>query len=737
MSGAMQMNAVAVDEPKLAHPIAPNRSRRIARLPQFLGRRPGFAAFAIYALLAWLADFPIWPGDPHQVPTEVGGDIVQTAWFLEWTPWAILHGHNPFFSNSINFPQGVDIAQNTGIQLLALLSAPLTLWVSPVASENLLRFLAFTLSAYAAFWVLRRWTDYLPAAFIGGLIYGFSPYMVSQGEFHLNLTFVPFPPLILYALFELLVAQQHSSRRWGLLLGVCAVCQFYVSAEVLATTGLVAAIGAFYLFFLGFRFVRGKYRHALVGLLLAAAVIAPLIGYPVIEMLHGPAHYTGPAQGFHNVYNADLLGPLLPTKDMLVAPARLSQIGTRLVGAQIQENGSYLGLPLIALTAFFALRYWRRLWPLFLVLMAGTAFVLSLGPTLVIDGKHHVLPVDLPFGKIDHLPVIDNILPVRFSLYVAFFVAVLAALGIDALHAEILRHRAAAPTRATTRRAATPSHVFGAVIALVSLVSLVPRWPYRTVAVSIGVHYSETAAGLRVVPKNATVLAYPYPTSFFDLPMFWQALDHMNFKLLGSYALVPGRHDAATLFPEVLQPMDVEAMLVNSVTAVPDPDLPDLVATAQSIDARQVRVLPAGTKTHGTSPVAGVLVGRIGSIAHRARLIYVFPNRFTPIAVHFAATTSYIEPGVPRPSIKGLVPGEIVQVTGPVGPGTINAQMVQELRSYLQGNHVDAVVLGLGVTDATEIVKWFRAAIGRPTQAGGGAEIWANVPAQLRRTASA
>lgn len=95
-----------------------------------------------YAVVALFANYPMWPGDPSRIATcACGGyeDLNQTAWFLAWTPFAIFHGHNPFVTNWINFPAGVDLAQNTGMQLLGLLTAPLTLTVSPVASENLLR----------------------------------------------------------------------------------------------------------------------------------------------------------------------------------------------------------------------------------------------------------------------------------------------------------------------------------------------------------------------------------------------------------------------------------------------------------------------------------------------------------------------------------------------------------------------------------------------------------------------
>ena len=219
----------------------------------------------------------------------------------------------------------------------------------------------------------------------------------------------------------------------------------------------MAGIAVFFLFFLCVREVPRRAAHAAIGLGVAALVVGVLCAYPTWLVFHGGQHYAGPAQGYNNVYNADLLGPVLPTAGQLVAPSRLATIGTSLVGNNLQENGSYLGIPLICLVAYLVARYWRRLWPLYLALLALTTFVLSLGPRLVVDGQAIVLPVDLPYRKIDRLPGIDNILPVRLSLYVVFFVAVIVALAIDAYHDELAARGAARHGGDTFQRPASPA----------------------------------------------------------------------------------------------------------------------------------------------------------------------------------------------------------------------------------------------------------------------------------------
>ena len=62
--------------------------------------------------------------------------------------------------------------------------------LSPLVRANALMLLAMPASATAAFVVLRKWKVWGPAAALGGLIYGFSPYMVGQGLGHVVFIFV-------------------------------------------------------------------------------------------------------------------------------------------------------------------------------------------------------------------------------------------------------------------------------------------------------------------------------------------------------------------------------------------------------------------------------------------------------------------------------------------------------------------------------------------------------------------
>jgi len=172
---------------------------------------------------------------------------------------------------------------------------------------------------------------------------------------------------------------------------------------------------------------------------------------------------------------------------------------------------------------------------------------------------------------------------------------------------------------------------------------------------------------------------------------------------------------------------------VNSVTPIPDPHLADLVATSTSVTATEVVVLRDGARLPaGRTPA---LVGHVDSVNAKAKTLYVAKKRFSPENVVVGAATAYVETWARHPSLNGVAPGETVAVYGKTGTGTVNPTTVLELRHFLFKNHVQSVIVGLGITDGWEVGNWFKAALGPPTRAGGGGEIWVNVPAALRSTA--
>jgi hypothetical protein len=485
---------------------------------------------------------------------------------LWWTAFAVAHLHNPLYSNFVDYPTGVNLAQNTLAPLLGLVSAPITALFGPVSATTFMLWLAITASASSCFLVLRRWVRWVPAAFAGGLFYGASPFMAGQSTDHLHQTFVPFPPLILLALYELVVRQKESPRKWGLILGVASVGQFLISPEILLTSGVMAAVGIVALALVRRRQVAAKVRPLVRGLGWAGLIVLPVVAYPIYFLFEGTGHYVGAAHTA-GAYPADLLGPLVPDSYQLVAPAFLAMRADQFIHGDISENGSYLGIPMLLFLGYLVIRWWRVGWIRFAAFMALVAFVFSLGPRLTIDG--HITSIRLPFDLLEHLPVFPGLIDARISLYTDLFVAVMLAVGIDRwwegrhrpLAADLEgqprhRRRHAAAGRGTT----TAGTIVALVVAAVVAVSVLPNWPMPVFAVDVPAYFSSSVTG-NIAPGTIT-LAYPYPAYPDIQAMLWQATDATGVRLVGGYVLVANAAGQSVDDPYPPGPDAVAASLV-------------------------------------------------------------------------------------------------------------------------------------------------------------------------------
>jgi hypothetical protein len=302
-----------------------------------------------------------------------------------------------------------------------------------VAAFNALMRLSFAASATSMLFVVRRFTSWWPAAFLAGLLYGFSPYMVGQGFGHLFLTFVPLPPLIGLCLYELGRATGGPLVRRAVLLGALCVAQFLISIEVLVTTVVCYAVAACVVVARHPVAARERATRLVSALGIALAVFLPLVAYPLWFFLRGPQHVTGPPHAVANIapIRADLLGPIIPTLNERLGPSHLVAIGTSFAAGDRPENGVYLGIPLMILLVLLLVRCRRHAPVLLAAIVCVTGLVLSFGTPLTID--NHPTGIPLPFAVLEHLPLVQGVVAIRFSLYEQLGAALMLGTGLDAI----------------------------------------------------------------------------------------------------------------------------------------------------------------------------------------------------------------------------------------------------------------------------------------------------------------
>lgn len=477
--------------------------------------------------------WPVWSTHPTAV-VNAGGDAFANIWYLRWMAVAVIHGHNPFFSNDINYPFGVNVAGTVSEPLLGLLTVPVTVLWGPIASFNVIQTAGFALSGFSAYLLLRRVTCWRPAAFVGGLLFGFSPYMIATTEGqHIHLSFVALPPLMILCVHEIVVRQRGNPWRWGVLLGVLAAAQFFVSDEVLTTTAVVTLLGLVVLSVIGRKQLLERARRGVIGIATAATVAGALLAYPIWYALDGPGHISGSVQLVPQAYRADLLGPLVPDVYQWLAPASLARVAQHFAQGPV-ENGSYLGLTLLVVMAVGVV-WLRRIRVVQVAAMTGVvAFVLSLGgglakrgaPSVTASGTATGLP--LPEGLLAKLPLLSNVIPARYSMYVALCASTVLAVVLDRLYRRLslVLHRGLA--------------VGGAVaLSAVALVPLVPSLPLADLIPARVPSYF-TSGAVQRIPRNSVALLFPFPSTDIPNAVEWQAVSGLRFKMPGGNLLVAG-----------------------------------------------------------------------------------------------------------------------------------------------------------------------------------------------------
>jgi hypothetical protein len=552
----------------------------------------------VYLLIGVVAFWPVYPGISQHL-FGVGGDFTLTVWLLDWVPHALAHGLNPFFSNGIYVPTGVNLAQNTLSPLLGVISEPFALVFSPVVRANLLLVLAMPISATAAFVVLRKWQVWGPAAALGGLIYGFSPYMVGHSLGHLELIFIPLPPFIALTVASILQTRG-SPQRLGVQLGLLVVAQYLISPEVLTTVAILTVAAVVCIAIRNPANVPKMVRTASRATGIAVAVAAVLLAYPVWMGFDGPQHFTGPPFSSTNPYHNDLLSFLVPGPLQRVSLG-MSSLGSRLASRSgLSEADGYIGVPVLILTGILAFRSRRSPRTQLAVVLLFVAALLSLGPHLAIDGRLTHIP--LPFWLLDRLPLVNSILPGRISLEVDACLAAVIAFGLDDMRRAPVGRRSGSARGRWTRRG---SAVIAGVTLAVLVATQLPLWP-DSYAGQPAVSLPGTIT--RAVPSGEPVaITYPYDTWATNEPMLWQAEDGFNFRLLGGYGYL-SELGHPSLVPSIMSPPGTQQFLASqegvSIFGPALPVSPTLVATTRSTVSRyDIRLVIVDRSMSGSGPV--------------------------------------------------------------------------------------------------------------------------------------
>ena len=575
------------------------------------------AVVAAYAFGSWAVALPLGVLPHGHLPTCACADVAQEVWFLA------VGAHHPFgfHTGLIDVPRGVGLLDNASFPLLAAAAAPLTAAAGPVASLAVLLRFGFFASAVAA-WGALRWVGRgLPGAAVGGAFYAFSPFMTHQGASHFFLVWGPLPPLLVATVYRHL--RGNGRRPWaaGIAVGLLGAAQFFIDSEVLIMTAVVTAVTV--ASWLACSLLRrradtvGRSRRAAALAGVSVGVAAPLLAYPAWVALTGPDRLMGPTQ--LNVGGIGVAATLFPGDRAVVAglwPAWRTAVG------QYLGHNSYIGVVLLAACVLVVSRHWRRE-PLVRASAVFTvvAWVLQLGGHLT--WAVHATAVPLPFEILQRLPVLQDIIPDRFSDMVALGLAAIVAVGIDSLVGGMRPGCGAPdlPTPSDGRREPLGGWRADALVGVALIAGLLlaaPDSSYGSFRIGAASSFASPAAPWADVPAGSVVLAYPVPQFPEDQAMLWQAESGLRFRLIGGYAIRPGYRRHSERSPLLPPPATLPRALVG---ALDDPSGFTVGgaawrSAAGAVDgfivARHVGAVIVQARSPGGAAVAALMRDRLG-----------------------------------------------------------------------------------------------------------------------------
>ena len=502
---------------------APEQARKSAK--RWWRRRPDWRdvlAAATFVAVALYLTAPLWLNLDHELR-----DDPQDQAFFEWMmahgARVLTDGAYPFFSDRMNYPDGVNMMANTSVLAVSLPMTPVTLLFGPHVAFNLFLTLALALTGIAWYFVLSRvFVSSRLAAWVGALFCTFAPSMVSHAGGHPNIVSQFLVPLIIWRTLRL--RQPGRAVRNGLIMAALLIWQAFINLEVLFMTAVGLGVFCLIMAITRRKTHPGEARRFLRGLAVAGAVTLGVLAYPLSVQFFGPQSYHGLPQFVRN-FGADL-GSFTAYSSHSVAGNPV--IAERLAQNPAEEN-AFFGWGLVIL--FFGLIVWMRrsVAVLSLGFLALLFAAMSLGPRIFLNGINTGVPGI--WSVLHSVPVLNSAVPTRWAMAIAPVVGLLLALGVQRA-IDLVRAQPAARG---------PVRVAMVTAVAMALVPLVPV-QLKTAPMAPIPEFVTSGAWKQYVDDNHTVVTLPLPDSGYPAPLRWTAMTGQDMRIAGAYALLPNQN---------------------------------------------------------------------------------------------------------------------------------------------------------------------------------------------------
>jgi 4-amino-4-deoxy-L-arabinose transferase-like glycosyltransferase len=183
--------------------------------------------------LTWPRTTYLWR---HLLPET--RDTSGYVWDLWWIAHQVVHLANPWYTNHMAAPVGIQLGFDTTMPLAGLIMTPVTLLFGPSASFDVLTILAPGVTCYLMYRAARLWLAE-PGAIAAGALFGLSSMLAWQDWMHLNIALgTIFLPMTLEAVVRL---RRRPGARQGVILGAVLGASLLVNQESAVMAVLLAA----------------------------------------------------------------------------------------------------------------------------------------------------------------------------------------------------------------------------------------------------------------------------------------------------------------------------------------------------------------------------------------------------------------------------------------------------------------------------------------------------------------
>jgi len=495
------------------------------------GIRSQLVALLGYFVLALIVTYPAVLHFTTAVPGDLLADRDQNLWNLWWLRESLSRGTNPFQTDFLYYPYGADLYYHTLALPLGFIGLLPQILLGLPAAYNTVLLTAFTLSGYGAFrlglYVVGRKTkdERRPAsrqwlaAFLGGIVFAFTPYTLDalKGQTEvLSLQWMPlYVEMWLRAMDDGLwtmgdgpkapsLRRKDEGRRWvyaslaGLFLAIAAYSSLYYAVYLVIFT-LAYVV---YKLLAAWR-EKAATSSSFVPAVTAAvtALVALILTLPMVIGLiadHGNPRLAVTSDTAHKLtQSADLLSFFAPPHDHIIFGTWQDQPGVK---EPPLHDYAGLGYAALALAIIGSVAGWRGWGTKFWTGLGLLALVLAMGPELQVG--RNLTGVPLPFALLQNVPGMDAIAkPERFVVLARLCMGVLATLGAVWLF-DRLTKSASMATGKVGHEAVSPFLPFAAIFALLLVeLPIHPRYmgPY-SIPQGFNLLAQEPAGGLMELP---------------------------------------------------------------------------------------------------------------------------------------------------------------------------------------------------------------------------------------------